>query len=58
MKKSYNEEAQKNMENPIVVEYNGKKYSRAETILALKLYDDFKSGKLIADIMEAVRNEL
>ena len=46
------------MENPIVVEYNGKKYSRAETISALKLYDDFKSGKLIADIMEAVRNEL
>lgn len=51
------EEAQKNMENPIVVEYNGKKYSRAETIIALKLYDDFKSGKLVAKLMEALDNE-
>ena len=46
------------MENPIVIEYNGKKYSKAETIIALKLYDDFKSGKLTAKLMEAVKNEL
>lgn len=44
-------------ENPIVIKYNGKQYSRAETIIALKLYDDLKSGKLAADIMEAVKNE-
>ena len=44
-------------ENPIVIEYNGKCYSRAETIIALKQYDDFKSGKLVAKLMEAINNE-
>ena len=44
------------MENPIIIEYNGKSYRKAEIIMAIKLYDDFKSGKLVSDIMEAVRN--
>ena len=43
--------------NPIIIEYNGKKYSRAETILALKLYDDLKSGELVKAIKEEISNE-
>jgi hypothetical protein len=46
------------MENPIVIEYNGKSYRKAEIIIAIKLYDDLKSGLLGSNLMEETKDEL